>query len=55
VQLARIVGKICGDLFADKGAWAVNNLQAAFDHIVVSDGDVIHPALEQLPVQLFWV
>ena len=55
MQFAGIIRKIRGDLFADKSAWQVRNLQAARDGIVIGDGDVIHPALEQLFMQLFWV
>src|SRR6266403_5840702 len=55
VHLARFMGEIRRDLFAEKGARQVRNLQATIDCIVVSDGDVIHSALEQLPVQRLWV
>jgi hypothetical protein len=55
VQLAGVIRKIRRDLFADKSARQVRNLEAARDRIVIGDGDVIHPALEQLLMQLFWV
>src|SRR4029077_6144814 len=46
MQLARIVWKKRGDLFADKSARPINDLQAAFDRIVVGKGDVVHPPFE---------
>ena len=55
MQLARIVWKIGGDLFADKCARPINDLQAAFDRIVVGKGDVVHPPFEQFFIQLFRV
>ena len=55
MQLARVVGKIRGDLFADKRARPINDLQAALDAIVVGNGDVVHSSLEQLSIQLFRV
>ena len=55
MQLARIVRKIRRDLFTDKSARQMRNLEAAFDRIVIGDGDVIHPAFKQLLVELFWV
>jgi len=55
MQLARIIRKIRRDLFTDKSARQMRNLEAAFDGIVIGDGDVIHPRLDQLLVQLFWV
>ncbi len=55
MQLARIIRKTRGDLFADKSARQVRNLEAAVDRIVIGDGDEIHSMLEQLLVQLFWV
>jgi hypothetical protein len=55
MQLARIIRKTRGDLFADKSARQVRNLEAAVDRIVIGNGDEIHPTLEQLLVQLFWV
>lgn len=53
MQLARIVWKISGDLFADKSARPINDLQAALDSIVVGNGDVIHSSFEQFFVELF--
>ncbi len=55
MQLAGIIRKIRGDLFADKRARQVRNLKAARDGVVIRDGDVIHPAHKQLLMQLFWV
>lgn len=55
MQLARIIRKTRRDLFADKSARQVRNLEATVDRIVIGDGDEIHPAFEQLLVQLFWV
>src|SRR4029453_7659849 len=55
VQLAGIVGEIGGDLFADKGSRPIIDLQAAFDGIVIGDGDVVHPSLPQFFIQLFRV
>lgn len=55
MQLAGIIRKTGGDLFADKSARQMCNLKTAVDRIVIGDGDEIHPTLEQLLVQLFWV
>ena len=55
MHLARVVGKIGGDLFADKRARPINNLQAALNAIVVGNGDVVHSSLEQFFIQLFRV
>src|SRR5207248_1233525 len=55
VELAGIMRKIRRDLFADKSARQMRNLEAAFNGVVIGDGDVIHPALKQLLMQLFWV
>src|SRR5437660_11279303 len=55
VQLAGIIRKIRRDLFADKSASQVRNLEAASDRIVIGNGDVIHPVHEQLLMQLLWV
>src|SRR5262249_61739913 len=49
------MGKIRGDLFADECPRQVRNLQATIDRVVISNGDVIHPAFEQLVVQLLWI
>ena len=43
--------EIGGDLFADKGARPITDLQATLDRIVVGNGDVIHPRFEQLAMQ----
>ena len=51
MQLAAVVREKRRDLFANKRASQVRNLDAALNGIVVCDGDVIHPALDQLPVQ----
>lgn len=55
MQLAGIVRKIRRDLFTDKSARQMRNLEATLDRIMIRDGDVIHPALEQLGMQLFRV
>jgi hypothetical protein len=55
MQLARIIRKTRGDLFADKSARQMRNLEAAIDRIVIGNGDKIHATGEQLLVQLFWV
>ena len=55
VQLTSVVWEIRCDLFANKGARQVRNLQAAIDRIVVGNRCVIHAALEQLVVQFFGV
>ena len=52
MQLARIVGEIGGDLFADKRARPITDLQATLDRIVVGNGDVVHSALQQFFIQL---
>src|SRR6266508_3728819 len=55
MHLARIVGEIGGDLFADKGARPITDLQATLDRIVVGNGDVVHSPFEQFFIQLFGV
>ena len=55
MQLARVVWKIGGDLFADKSARPINDLQAPLDGIVVGNGDEVHPSVEQFFIQLFRV
>src|SRR5215472_9132815 len=55
VNLAGILRKISGDLFADKGVWQITDLETTLDRIVITDGDEIHPALEQLAMQLAWI
>ena len=55
MQLARIVGEIRGDLFADKGASPMTDLQATLDRIVVGNGDIVHSPFEQFFIQLFRV
>ena len=55
VQFASVVWEIRCDLFADKGARQVCNLQAAVDRIVVGKGDISHVALEQLAMQFFGI
>src|SRR4029434_9013914 len=55
MQLARIVREIGGDLFADKGARLIADLQAALDRIVVGNGDVVHSPFEQFFIQLLRV
>jgi hypothetical protein len=52
MQLARIVREIGGDLFADKGAGPITDLQATLDRIVVGNGDVVHSAIQQFFIQL---
>ena len=47
-----ILRKIGCNLFTDKSVRQICNLQTALDRIVISDRDVIHPALQQLPMQL---
>ena len=55
MQLAGVVREICGDLFADECAGQVRNLQAAFNRVVIGDGDVVHPDHEQFLMELRWV
>jgi len=55
VQFAGIIRKIRRDLFADKSARQVRNLEAARDRIVIGNGDVIHSVHEQLLIELFWI
>src|SRR5260370_35135419 len=52
VNLAGVLWKIGRDLFADKGIWQIANLKTAVDRVVIGDGDEVHSALEQLPMQL---
>ena len=51
VNLARILRKIGRNLLADECIRQIRDFEATIDRIVVRDRDVIHPALEQLPVQ----
>ncbi len=55
MQLAQIVWKISGDLFADKSVRPINDLLAALDGIVVGKRDVVHSSLDQFFIQLFRV
>ena len=55
MHLARIVGEIGGDLFADKSVRPIADLQATLDRIVVGNGDVVHSPLQQFFIQLFRV
>ena len=48
-------GKISRDLLADERPRQVRNFQTTIDRVVIGDGDVIHPALEQLLIQLRWI
>src|SRR6266404_9520553 len=50
VNLARILRKISRNLLAYERIRQICNFEATIDRIVIGDGDVIHPALEQLPV-----
>jgi hypothetical protein len=49
------MGKIGSDLFADECPRQVCDFQTAIDRVMIRDGDVIHPAFEQLVVQLLWI
>ena len=55
MQLASIVWKIGGDLFADKSARPVTDLQAALDGVVIGNRDVVHSPFEQFFVKMFRV
>ena len=55
MQFATVVGEKSGDLFADERARQVRNLETTSDRVVIGDGDVIHPTLDQLPVQFLRV
>src|ERR1700704_1924631 len=50
VNLARILRKISRNLLADECIRQIRDFEATVDRIVIRDGHVIHPALEQLPV-----
>lgn len=55
VNLAGVLWKIGCDLLTDKRLRQIADLEAAFDGVVIGDGDEIHPALDKLPMQLAWV
>src|SRR5262249_4355246 len=55
VDLAWVLRKISGDLFANEGFREVLNFQTTIDCVVIRDRDEIHSVLEQLPMQLSWV
>jgi len=55
VELAGVVRKISGDLFADEGPRQVRNFQATIDRIVIGNSNVIHPTFAQLFIQLLWI
>src|SRR5438552_15385662 len=52
VNLAWVLGKVGCDLLADKRVRQIANLQTTVDRVVVGEGDEVHSALEQLPMQL---
>ena len=45
MNLARILRKICGNLFTDKNVLFVRYHKTAINAVVIGDGDEIHPAL----------
>src|SRR5690242_9015878 len=55
VQLAAIVRKIGGYLCTDECPRQVPNFQATVDRIMIGNGNVIHPSLAQLLIQLLWI
>jgi len=52
VNLAGVLRKIRRDLFADKCIRQIADLETTVDRVVVGDGDKIHPAFDQLSMQL---
>ena len=52
VDLAGVLWKISGDLLADKRVRQISDLETTVDRVVVGDGDKIHPAFDQLSIQL---
>ena len=52
VDLAGVLRKISCDLLADKSVGQIANCETAIDRVVIGDGDEIHSAREQFPMQL---
>ena len=52
VDLAGVLWKISGDLLADKRVGQIADFETTVDRVVVGDSDKIHPALQQLSMQL---
>src|SRR5437867_620707 len=52
MNLAWVLRKIGRNLFTDERVGQIANGQATVDRVVIGDGDKIHPALEQLSMQL---
>ena len=52
MNLARILRKIRRNLLADECIGQIGNLKTSIYSVVISDGDKVHPALEQLSMQL---
>src|ERR1700682_604729 len=50
VNLARILRKISRNLLTYECIRKICNFEATIDRVLIGDVDVIHPALEQLPV-----
>ena len=52
VNFTRIVREMCRNLLADKRPRQIADRQATVDRVVIGDCDEIHPALDQLRMQL---
>ncbi len=52
MNLARILREIRRNLLTNERIRQIRDLETALDRVVVGDRDVIHPALDQLPMQL---
>ena len=55
MNLARVLRKICRNFLANEGIRQIRQLEAALNRVVIGDGDVIHPALDQFPMQLLGI
>src|SRR6266480_1918824 len=52
VNLAGVLRKISRDLLADERVRQIADRQTTVDRVVIGDGDEIHPALDQLSMEL---
>src|ERR1041384_8833435 len=51
VNLARVLGEVGRDFFADESARQIGDLHISIDRVVVGKGDEIHPAFAKQSVQ----
>jgi hypothetical protein len=54
MNLARILRKICGNLFTDKNVRFIRYCQTAIYAVVVGNRNEIHPELAQFRIELRW-